>query len=320
MKKFLSTLWLLILFQYVSGQNDTIRGTVTDESGYTIEHAKITQDESHYTYSGLYGTFTLPLNPEYAKSIEITHPLYDTKIINRLDTLSGNLKISLKTARPRHTKLAFREEEVDSIDRQGWESVQISEKFAAEFFSVRFDAFENYLGTNNIDILNKKISFAYSEIGLSKSSIYYAIHYGYGSSENNDLDSIAVEASIHHYGFLWGKIKDFKYFQIAPEFGLDLNRWRLQNFDKNKLVTMQQYLQHKELDLRFNQFNAFAGLNLTIKFSQTEHGFMGINFYARYVLPISKPIIYTAQSRIINDNRLSFYPFSFGFGLTLTDF
>ena len=322
MKKIANTLFLLLLFVSVSGQNDTIRGIITGEKGYAVEHAKISQNENHFTYSGAYGTFILPLDPGYAKSIEITHPDYDPVIVNRLDTLSGLLKIKLKSARKGDEKRALKYEEnvADSLYAREKNTLQLFEKFGGQFHTVDFDIFEVELGTYNTEVLSDLNGFSHIEMGFAKQSNYYGFNYGYSTYEDEDLDSIAIEVNMHHYGLLMGKLKDFKHFQIALNLGLSVDRWRLQNYDKDKLVTMQQYIDRKELDLRFNQICGFAGLNLTFKLTQTEKGFWGLDFFAGYVFPVSKTLIYSAQSRIENEKRLSYSPLTFGFGLTFANF
>jgi len=197
-------------------------------------------------------------------------------------------------------------------------------KFGAIFFesldiiNVDFSDFESILGDYNIENMNKSGGVFTTEIAGTYKRYYLGISCGYDHDDYNKHDSLDIEFNTTQFGLHIGyNLIDSKRFLITPKVALKWNRYRLINSDNEDKIPVEQYMNERDLDLRFNQFTGFVGLNLSVKLYQfnIEHtDYWAIGFYGGYLFKLNNnPYVYSSKNRLTTNKEIGIKDYNFGF-------
>jgi len=121
-----------------------------------------------------------------------------------------------------------------------------------------FNDFSNVFDNDNIGLMNSTSGISNLISGIIYKNFYFGWNYGYSYDSNNKHDSIHFEFSLNQFGLNFGyNLINNKRFIIRPKAEIKWNRYRLLNNNKNR-IPLEQYINDKELDIRFNQFVGFV--------------------------------------------------------------
>jgi hypothetical protein len=97
---------------------------------------------------------------------------------------------------------------------------------------------------------------------------------------------------------------------------LKWNRYRLINSDNERRIPIQQYVDERDLDIRFNQLTGFVGLNLSFKFykyNPLRSNYWTFGIYGGYCFKINdKPWVYSKRNRLTTDAEIEVDKLNFG--------
>jgi len=197
-------------------------------------------------------------------------------------------------------------------------------KFGAIFFesldiiNTNFSDFESILGSYNIEKMNRSGSVFTSEVAVTYKRYYLGISFGYNNLSNNKHDSLDIKFNTTQTGLHFGfNVIDSKRFLITPKVALKWNRYRLINSDNEDKIPIEQYINERDLDLRFNQFTGFVGLNVSVKLYQfnIEHtDYWALGFYGGYLFKLNNsPYVYSSNNRLTTNREIGIKDYNFGF-------
>ena len=179
-----------------------------------------------------------------------------------------------------------------------------------------FGAFKTAFEEHNIDFMNR--SSGVFDFGIGGTYKKWLTELSFGFSKSNDYknDSLSVKFNTTKYGIGFGyNLVNIKRFIIAPKTSINWNRYRLINSTKEK-VNLEEYVDNRDLDIRFNQLTGFVGLNISYKFYNhfvLSSNYWTIGLYGGYIFQFNKsPWVYSSDKRLINNSRIDLKNYSFG--------
>jgi hypothetical protein len=315
MKRLLLIVALFAVFSQSAFVQTSIEGRVTDEMNYPLSNVLVSQNNDNVSLTDENGEFRLTLSQDDAQSIIITHHLYKDVIVNRLDTLSSPLVIRMKLKNNFYQDTLYLPN--DSVQQRDYILI---ERIGLYVDNLKFEDFESLFSEECINKLNlsgRGYSFDLEYINERKLS--YGAHFVINYGSEIKLDSLEISTHYQQYGLDLGyKLFDSKRILLIPELRLNWSRYRLLSYSSSTPVTMTQYLEKRELDLRFNQVNFATGLHLAFKIHGQENGrALVIGGYLGYATPLFDTWIYSAGNRVTSSNKLLSRGVVFGMSLTL---
>jgi hypothetical protein len=179
-----------------------------------------------------------------------------------------------------------------------------------------FSAFKTALGEHNIDFMNRSSGVFDFGIGGIYKKYLLELSFGLSNSNDNKNDSLGVKFNTTKYGIGFGyNLLNTKRFIITPKTSINWSRYRLINSTKER-VNLEDYADNRDLDIRFNQLTGFVGLNISYKFYThfvLSSNYWMVGLYGGYIFQFNdKPWVYSADKRLINNNRVDLKNYSFG--------
>jgi hypothetical protein len=195
-----------------------------------------------------------------------------------------------------------------------FKSVRIYGVPCGDFISVDRDFLTNILKpygipSNDISAANPYgINFSYM-----RKRLYINGSFGFSSGSTTDInDTLSLERNSQFYGLAIGHNTIVKrHFVLSPYFGVKF--YRIRNITSQKgQISLANYFQNRDIDLRINQFVATVGLN----FSFTYKDKIAYGFYIGYLQNIHKnALLYSLGNRIDNNNGSPIKHLNIGLGL-----
>lgn len=187
-----------------------------------------------------------------------------------------------------------------------------------DFQNVSYSEFEDVLGSENVNFMNKQNSIAYFENAITVNDYYYAINLGYSLSNNRDNDSLNIEFNKSVVGIVFGyNSVNTGDVIVRPEMGFRWYRSRLLNNDKNYKIPLGNYVDDRDLDIRFNNIIGYFGLNFSYKIiDKSRYDFFSafLGFYFGYNVALNKySWIYSRRNRLTTNKTNNFVPYRVGF-------
>jgi hypothetical protein len=188
-----------------------------------------------------------------------------------------------------------------------------------------FSEFGNEIGYHNADFLSTQPVFAGIEISyygdkggffgfrytgflwmLAPTGSHYSVQY---------TDTIELENRLTQLGMHVGyTILKTKYVNVTPKVAFNWNRHRLLNYHSGS-ITLAQYANYRELDVRFNQFTGTLGATMNINFrrkNDLSDGYWSIGFTGAYCFKLHRrPLIYSVGNALDSNSRIFYQPFCF---------
>ncbi len=310
MKHFL--MGILVLCQIsLLAQEKLIVGRITDTIGEPLCGVIISQKKpANAAISDSNGFFHLLIDEINSAQISFGYIGYKTVTFSNLDTISGLLEVKMTT------DTVFEDIKHTTPPKQ-------ESKFSVfTFFQIDalfndFAGFRPLLKDYNVDNMNKWSIIFTLELAMTYKRFYTGLSFGHQTSYN-DYDSLDIELKKTQWGLHFGyNILNTKRILFAPKVAIKWNRYRLLNYDKEKSISIEQYVSERDLDIRFNQITGFVGFNLTYKiYNLTLFGFdySTCGIYGGYIFQFNeKPWIYSGSNRLISNEIIKVKNYSIGF-------
>jgi hypothetical protein len=183
-----------------------------------------------------------------------------------------------------------------------------------------FNEFTPLLGSYNTEVMDY-FSVAGPELGASVSGVYFGLGLGLGYGYRDKYDTLIVNlnntACKINLGF---DLVSTGRLRITPLLSVRWLRYRLLNYSGERKISLTSYLDERDLDLRFNQAIAVAGLNIEyLMYSQVfgQGDYWSAGLFGGYATRINpSPWIFSRGNRIMTDNSINLKPLTIGFSIS----
>jgi hypothetical protein len=256
--KFISFITMLLAISFSSTAQQTITGKVINEAGFPMMDIIVCQKQTNRcTLTKSDGSFKLTLDSDspgiilfgYKGYISLMYALKPGEVV--LPDLILQKDSTLDEGITKH------------LSKNQKKAVALAFEFP--FYHIDFDAFEPFLGNKNIKMIesDKPHIVVGLHVPINKTTI--AAGYGHIERLNDRHDTIGRKLTSHLLMVKVGySLYENKRISIGPEAGFGWVRRRLQNFSKADRIPLEEYLNDKTLDIRFHDFVAMAGLNVSV--------------------------------------------------------
>jgi hypothetical protein len=293
-----------------------ITGVVNDTNSEPLSMVIIRQGTGNNpVYSDFNGVFHLTINDKYKNELILNHAGYKSVLINSIDTIQKLLIIRMET-----DSLATFDGLFGSIDpsEKGWGFTAFIQ---IDIVENNFEQFLNPLGDYNIRILNNAYSISGWKLAATYNRFQAGLNYGLSYSSDKNQDSLFIELNSSQYGLSFGyKIIDSRRIVITPEIALKWYRYRLINSDQIRRISLNQYMEDRDLDIRFNQTTGYIGTSLAYKIYRYNYlltDYLTIGLYAGYLFKLNDyPWIYSKRNRLNSNSRIDMDNFNIGLAVS----
>jgi hypothetical protein len=187
-------------------------------------------------------------------------------------------------------------------------------------FFTDFTEFTLYIGPYNTDLM----TFFYvagPELGASFSRVYFGIGLGMGYGNKNHNDTLAIDINNSAYKLSLGyDLISSRRIRLTPAISARWLRWRLQNYPGERKIPLTTYLSERDIDLRFNQAVAVAGLNLEyLMYSGTagKGDYWSVGLSGGYAIKINQtPWVYSRGNRLTTDRQINLDPWTISLSIS----
>ena len=187
-------------------------------------------------------------------------------------------------------------------------------------FFTDFTEFTLYIGPYNTDLM----TFFYvagPELGASFSRVYFGIGLGMGYGNKNHNDTLAIDINNSAYKLSLGyDLISSRRIRLTPTISARWLRWRLQNYPGERKIPLTTYLSERDIDLRFNQAVAVAGLNLEyLMYSGTagKGDYWSVGLSGGYAIKINQtPWVYSRGNRLTTDRQINLDPWTISLSIS----
>jgi hypothetical protein len=309
----LTLLAAIHLNNYAQGR--TVTGVITDNRGVPIVGPTICQiNTSNCTVAGMNGSFTLQLSEEGEMSLKVECLGFNPVVVALDETTVYPLKITLT---PMYLPGEMFSEKVKNNPANG--IVSMSSLNLHGVFTD-FSQFGPSIGTYNTDLM-KYFTLVGPELGVAFSNIYTGLGMGLGYDYRDEYDTLMIDLNTSEYFINFGySIVNSHRIRLTPLVSLRWLRFRLLNYSDERKISMTRYLEERDLDLRFNQAVAVAGLNLDYLMYTDIHGagdYWSLGAFGGYAMKLNrKPWIYSRGNRIMTDDQIDLTHLTFGMSIT----
>jgi len=314
-KNILIALILTALSAITSAQGRVVTGVITDNRKVPIVGATVCQvNTTNCTAADRNGIFHLLLESGRDSSLKVECLGFNPVEVVINESTSFPLNITLA---PMYIPdEAFLDDSYSERDN----SVTIRSSLILDAVFSDFAEFAPLLGAYNTDLMDY-FAVAGPEFGASFSRIYVGFGLGMGYSYNDDYDTLIIDLNNTSYKLNFGyDLVNTNRIRITPLVSVRWLKYRLQNYAGERRISLASYLEERDLDLRFNQTIAVAGLNIEyLMYSQTygHSDYWSIGLFGGYAARLSRePWIYSRGNRIMADEKINFKPLTFGFSLS----
>ncbi len=299
----------------VIAQEKVVSGIVTDHRNVPIVGVRVCQTgTANCTVTDLNGAFDLMPEPDKARHLNITCPGFNPaeKVIS--DTTGLPVRITLTPM--------FIPDGVYVNDLPANEASDVITRSAIsmDVLFSDFAEFSSQLGTFNTDAMDY-FAVTGPELGASLPKFYTGFGIGMGYSYKDHHDTVAVNLNNTQFKLSFGyDIISSQRIRMTPVVSLRWLKYRLRNYSTDKKVPLDDYLRNREIDLRFNQAIAVAGINLEYLMYSGQgdrSDYWSLGLFGGYAVKLNrKPWIHSGGNRITTDNEIMLKPFTAGFSVS----
>ncbi|MDX9903013.1 MAG: hypothetical protein RB288_02940 [Bacteroidales bacterium] len=293
-----------------AAQGTVVTGVIRDTRDVPIVGATACQvNTSNCTAADLNGIFHLLLEPGRDMSLKIECLGFNPVEVAIDESTVYPLKINLTPI--------YIPDELFLDDRYSdlKNKVIMRSSLTMDAFFFDFEEFTPALGAHNTDLM-KYFAVIGPELGASFSGVYFGLGIGMGYSYQNDLDTISVDLNNTMYRLSIGyDLVSSRRIRITPLLSARWLRYRLLNYPGDRKISLTRYLDERDLDLRFNQTIAVAGLNLEyLMYSgmQGQGDYWSFGIAGGYAVKLNQtPWIYSKGNRVMTDHSMGLNPLTF---------
>ena len=191
--------------------------------------------------------------------------------------------------------------------------------FNLDFVFADFDDFADVVGSYNTDVIHDFVLTG-PEAGVLISDLYAGVfvELGYLYDYCTYKDSLVVNQLSSAYGVNLGyDIISSDKIRLTPLLSFRILRLRLKNYDNDSKIPLTQYMDDRDLDLRFSQSAVTAGLNLDYKIyikkdGEVTENFWSLGLYGGYIGKLDKSIwLWSQGNRLTTDRMMNVNHFTF---------
>lgn len=302
---------LLAAVSFVAGaQGTVVTGIIRDNRDVPIVGATACQVNTfNCTAADMNGIFHLLLEPGRDMSLKVECLGFNPVEVDIDESTVYPLKINL-------TPIYIPDEVLldDSYSNRG-NSVIMRSSLTMDAIFSDFEEFTPALGSYNTDLM-KYFAVIGPELGTSFSRVYFGLGIGMGYSYQDDLDTISVDLNNTLYRLSIGyDLVSSRRIRITPLLSARWLRYRLLNYPGDRKISLTRYLDERDLDLRFNQAIAVAGLNMEYLMYSGMHGrgdYWSFGIAGGYAVKLNRnPWVFSRGNRVMTDNSIGLKPLTF---------
>ncbi|MRR19641.1 hypothetical protein EG827_05560 [bacterium] len=309
--------WVLSLT--AAAQGTVVTGVVQDNRQVPVTGVRVCQVRtSNCTVADRDGIFHLLLEPGKEMGLQVECLGFNPVEVVIDETTTYPLKVTLT---PMYVPEDLYTE--DSFSRGAKLSVMRS-ALSMDFVFTDFAEFTSELGSYNTDVMDY-FAVIGPELGAIVKGVYFGFGMGFGYSYEDDYDSLVVDLNNTLYKFSLGyDLVSSQRIRLAPILSVKWLRYRLMNYPDENKITLTSYLEERDLDLRFNQTIAVAGLDIEYLMSTGKNGrsdYWSIGVEGGYAMRLNKtPWVYSKGNRLTTDNQIGLDQLAFGLSISYYTF
>jgi len=314
-KHFFTAVLLTALSAVTAAQETVVTGLIRDNRDVPIVGARVCQvNTANCTAADKNGIFHLLLETGKDGSLKVECLGFNPVEVVINESTSFPLNITL-------TPMYIPDEAfLDDSYSDRSNNIIIRSSLILDAVFTDFTEFAPLLGNYNTDVMDY-FSVAGPEFGASVSRIYFGFGVGMGYSYKDDYDTLIIDLNNTSYKLNLGfDLVNTSRIRLTPLLSLRWLKYRLQNYAGERKISLASYLEERDLDLRFNQTIAVAGLNIEyLMYSQTDgHGdYWSVGLFGGYAAKLNrKPWIYSRGNRIMTDDKINFKPATVGISIS----
>ncbi len=296
-------------------QGTVVTGIITDNRNVPIVGARACQvNTTNCSAADINGVFHLLLEQDKESRLNITCPGFNPAEATIDETTAFPLKIIMI---PMYIPDGSY---VNEADIYSGKEIIARSGLSFDFILTDFSEFSGLLGTYNTDVM-EFVTVTGPEIGVSLPRFYTGFGVGFGYGYEDDHDSIVINLNNTCYKLNLGyDLVNSARIRMTPMLSLRWLRYRLQNYPDERKVPLESYIQEREIDLKFNQTVAVAGMSLEYKMyngNMRISDYWSVGIYGGYAVKLNKtPWIMSDGNRITTDKAIELIPFTFGISLS----
>lgn len=191
--------------------------------------------------------------------------------------------------------------------------------FRGEYLKLDYSRFFPFIGDYN-NCINELTGSSQYELGFQIRNHYFGFAYGF-SNISDDTDSLDIEFNNNQWQFRYGFNMIYSWrFIVRPYVALKWNRSRLINTSAFDVISLQEYMDGRDLDIRFNQPLCFTGIDIAYKIYSNDDlsHYFTVGAFAGYVFKLSQePLVYSRHTRLDQVPTLGVDHISFGLSVSM---
>ncbi len=311
MKRLVLICLLIAAAIQLSAQGTIINGTITDQRGVPIVGPTVCQvNTSNCTMADRNGIFHLLLEPDKEMSLNVKCLGFNPVELTLDETTVYPLKITL-------TPIYVPPDDTNSDFNS---HLAMRSSFNLDALFTDFNQFSSILGSYNTDVMDY-FAVIGPELGGSFSRFYAGFGLGMGYSYKDDIDTLVVDLNNTSFNLKLGyDLVNSPRIRLTPLVSLRWLRFRLLNYSNEKKISLSQYLEERDLDLRFNQTIAVAGINLEYLMYNGAYyssSYWSVGLFGGYAMKLNqKPWIYSRGNRLMTENEIGLKHLTYGISLS----
>lgn len=292
----------------LSGQSQIVTGKITDENNVAIAGTSVCQaNTGNCTSADMNGIFHLLLQPGKDMSLQVRCLGFNPVEVVLDESTVYPLKIVLIAANM----------SLDYPDQEFMPSIILRSSLSMDALFPDFSEFSSSIGSFNTDAMDY-FAVAGPELGVSVHRFYTGFRLGMGNSYNEEHDTLIVDLSNTSFSLSLGyDLISTPRIRMTPLISLKLLRFRLQNYRNERKIPLTQYLDERDLELRFNQMTAVAGISLEYLIYNnvfaTGGDYWSVGAFGGYAMKLNRtPWIYSRGNRLLTSGEIGLKHFTFG--------
>ena len=310
------TLLILVTLPMVAGAQDkVVTGVIQDNRGVPVTGVRVCQVKtSNCTVADIDGIFHLLLDPGKEMGLQVECLGFNPVEVVIDEQTTFPLKVTLTPM--------YGPDEVfyDDSYRRGSNQSVMRSALSMDAIFTDFAEFTPELGSYNTDVMDY-FAVIGPELGAIVSRVYFGFGIGFGYSYKDDYDSLIVDLNNTLYKFSLGyDLVSSPRLRLAPILSFKWLRYRLMNYPDERKITLTSYLDERDLDLRFNQTIAVAGLDIEYLMSTGNNNrsdYWSIGLEGGYAMRLNQtPWVYSKGNRLLTDNQIGLDHLTFGLSIS----
>lgn len=310
------TLLILVILPIMAGaQEKVVTGIIQDNRGVPVTGVRVCQvNTSNCTAADLNGIFHLLLDPGKEMSLQVECLGFNPVEVVIDESTELPLKVTLMPM--------YIPDEVfyDDSYRRGGNKYVMRSTLSMDAVFTDFAEFTPELGSYNTEVMDY-FAVIGPELGAIVSRVYFGFGIGFGYSYKDDYDFLVVDLNNTLYKFSLGyDLVSSQRIRLAPLLSVKWLRYRLMNYPDERKITLTSYLAERDIDIRFNQTIAVAGLDLEYLMSAGKNGrsdYWSIGIEGGYAVRLNQtPWVYSKGNRLLTDNQIGLDHLAFGLSIS----